>query len=61
MWGQVMMWVPVAERLPKPFERVWIKTDTNKQTTGFVNSHGEWAINCPKIAAEQPAVVSWRE
>lgn len=56
-----MVWVPVVERLPKPFERVWIKTDTNKQTTGFVNCRGEWAINCPRIVAEHPAVFSWRE
>ena len=56
-----MVWIPIVERLPKPFERVWIKTDTNKQTTGFVNCRGEWAINCPRIAAEHPVVVSWRE
>lgn len=56
-----MAWIPVVERLPKPFERVWVKTDTARQTTGFVNDRGEWKFNCPKIAAERPAVISWRE
>jgi len=56
-----MVWITVTERLPKPFVRVWIKTDTNKQTTGFVSSSGEWTINCPRIATERPSVVSWRE
>lgn len=55
------MWIPVSERLPKPFTRVWVKTSNGRQTTGYVNSGGEWRINCPRIAAENPIVVSWRE
>lgn len=55
------MLIPVSERLPKPFNRVWVKTDSGKQTTAYVNDAGEWRINCPRIAAEKPAVVSWRE
>lgn len=56
-----MSWISVAQRLPKPFNRVWLKTSSGRQTTGFVKSSGEWVINCPRIAAEKPAVTSWRE
>lgn len=56
-----MSWIPVAQRLPKPFNRVWLKTSTGQQTTGYVNSNGGWVINCPRIAAENPTVISWRE
>lgn len=50
-----------ASQLPKPFERVWVKTSNGRQTTGYVNSSGEWVINCPRIAAEKPAVTGWRK
>lgn len=55
------MWIPVSDRLPKPFNRVWVKTDSDKQTTAYVTAAGEWRINCPRIAAERPTVESWRE
>lgn len=55
------MWVPVSERLPKAFSRVWVKTDRGAQTTGYVNDAGEWRINCPRIAADKPIVTSWRK
>lgn len=45
---------------PKPFDRVWVKTSTGRQTTGYVNSSGDWVITCPHIAAEKPTVISWR-
>lgn len=47
--------------LPRSFTRVWVMTDTGRETTGYVKSDGEWVINCPCIAAEKPAVISWRE
>ncbi len=56
-----MSFIPVTLRLPKPFDRVWLKTSCGRQTTGYINSAGEWVINCPRIAAEKPAVISWRE
>lgn len=55
------MWIPVSERLTKAFSRVWVKTDTGAQATGYVSEAGEWRINCPRIAAEKPTVISWRE
>ncbi len=55
------MWIPVSEGLPRAFSRVWVKTDNGAQTTGYVNEAGEWRINCPRIAAEKPTVISWRE
>lgn len=56
-----MPWIPAAHRLPKPFNRVWLKTSCGRQTTGYVKSSGEWVINCPRIAAEKPTVISWKE
>jgi len=55
------MWIPVSEWLPRAFSRVWVKTDKGIQATGYVNEAGEWRINCPRIAAEKPTVISWRE
>lgn len=55
-----MDWLP-ASHSPKPFERVWVKTSNGRETTGYVNSSGEWVINCPRIAAEKPSVTSWRK
>lgn len=45
---------------PKAFERVWLKTSDGRQTTGYVNSSGEWVFNCKRIAAQNPAVIGWR-
>lgn len=55
------MWIPVSERLPRAFSRVWVKTDKGSQATGYVNEAGEWQINCPRIAAQKPTVTSWRK
>lgn len=46
--------------LPKTFERVWLKTTTGLETTGYVNSAGEWVFNCKRVAAEKPTVIGWR-
>ncbi len=56
-----MVWVSTGCQLPKPFERVWIKTSNGRETTGYVNSSGEWVINCPRIAAQKPTVTGWRK
>lgn len=45
---------------PKPYDRVWLKTSTGRETTGYVNSAGEWVFNCKRIAAEKPTVIGWR-
>lgn len=55
------MGIPASERLPRKFLRVWVKTDSGKETTGYVNAAGEWRINCPRIAAENTTVISWRK
>jgi len=55
-----MNWQPAAQP-PKPFRRVWVKTDSGAQTTGYVTEAGKWRINCARIAALKPAVISWRE
>lgn len=56
-----MDWILVAEHLPNPFSRVWVLTDTDRQTTGFVKSNGEWHINCPRIRATGAVVLKWKE
>lgn len=56
-----MRWLSVGQGLPKPFVKVWVKTSTGRQATAYVKSNGEWVINCPKVAAEKPTVVEWRE
>ena len=56
-----MNWKPITESLPKPFARVWVKTDTGRETTGYLKSDGEWVINCVTIRATGAVVVSWRE
>ncbi|MEQ9886198.1 50S ribosomal protein L13 [Pectobacterium zantedeschiae] len=56
-----MEWTSVAERQPKAFARVWVLTDTNRQTTGFVEPNVEWHINCQRIRATGAAVLSWKE
>jgi hypothetical protein len=56
-----MEWVTVIDRLPKPFTRVWVRTDTGRETTGYVNSNGEWVINCKRIRESGARVERWRE
>ncbi|WP_220703745.1 hypothetical protein [Citrobacter braakii] len=56
-----MTWTPVSVRLPRPFARVWVQTDTGRETTGYVKSDGEWFINCPRIRATGAVVLRWRE
>ena len=56
-----MNWKLITESLPKPFARVWVKTDTGRETTGYLKSDGEWVINCVTIRATGAVVVSWRE
>lgn len=56
-----MEWIPVTESLPKSFTRVWIMTDTGRQTTGYVKSDGEWFINCAAIRATGAVVTKWRK
>lgn len=55
-----MDWLP-AFQPPKQFERVWVKTSNGRQTTGYVNSGGDWVFNCKRIAADKPTVTSWRK
>lgn len=56
-----MTWTPVSVRLPRSFTRVWMLTDTGRETTGYVKSDGEWLINCPRIRATGAVVLRWRE
>ncbi|TDN64246.1 hypothetical protein [Scandinavium goeteborgense] len=55
------MWRLITEGLPKPFMRVWVKTDTGRETTGYLKSGGEWVINCPRIRATGAKVLRWKE
>ncbi|EBF8123328.1 50S ribosomal protein L13 [Salmonella enterica subsp. enterica] len=56
-----MSWIPVTERLPRPFSRVWVQTDTGKQVTGYVKSSGEWFINCEAVRDTGAKVLRWKE
>ncbi|HAX4942809.1 TPA: 50S ribosomal protein L13 [Escherichia coli] len=56
-----MTWISVSVRLPRSFTRVWVMTDTGRETTGYVKSDGEWHINCPRIRATGAVVLRWRE
>lgn len=56
-----MKWTPVSVRLPRSFARVWVLTDTGRETTGYVKSDGEWFINCPRIRATGAVVLRWKE
>lgn len=49
--------IPADQRLPKPFVVVWATTDSGRKVTAYVKSNGEWVINCPKVAAENPTIV----
>ena len=55
------MWKLITESLPSPFARVWVKTDTGRETTGYVNRSGEWVINCKRIRDSGAKVERWRE
>lgn len=56
-----MAWVSVSAMLPRAFSRVWVMTDTGRETTGYVNSNGEWVINCPRIRATGAVVLRWKD
>ncbi|HEJ8309861.1 TPA: 50S ribosomal protein L13 [Klebsiella michiganensis] len=56
-----MKWISVKERHPRSFVRVWVMTDTGKQTTAYVKSDGEWYINCDRIRATGAVVLRWRD
>jgi hypothetical protein len=56
-----MSWISVSDRLPRPFVRVWVMTDTGRETTGYVKSDSEWFINCPRIRATGAKVLRWKE
>lgn len=55
-----MAWVSASARQPRAFVRVWVKTDTGRETTGYVNSIGGWIMNCPSVRATGAVVVEWR-
>ncbi|HAS1958728.1 TPA: 50S ribosomal protein L13 [Enterobacter cloacae] len=56
-----MKYKSVTEGKPKPLTRVWVETDTGRETTGYVKSDGEWFINCPHIRATGAKVLRWKE
>jgi len=57
----LMAWVPVEVKLPATFTRVWVRTDTGRETTGHVKSDGQWFINCASIRATGAKVLKWKE
>ncbi|MFY9993630.1 MAG: hypothetical protein WAK61_01380 [Leclercia sp.] len=56
-----MTWQSVKQGLPRAFTRVWVLTDTGRETTGHVKSNGEWFINCAAIRATGAVVLRWKE
>ncbi len=56
-----MTWISISVRLPRSFSRVWVMTDTGRETTGYVKSDGEWFINCLRIRATGAKVLRWKE
>jgi hypothetical protein len=56
-----MEWQPVTASKPKALSRVWVQTDTGRETTGYVKSDGEWFINCARIRATGAKVLRWKE
>ncbi|MGE4870342.1 DUF551 domain-containing protein [Yersinia enterocolitica] len=56
-----MGWISVTDRLPKPLIRVWVLTDSGKQTTAYIRKSGEWFLFCRKISADNPVITKWRE
>ena len=59
--GSVMGWISVKKRLPEPFVKVWVMTDSGKRVTGYVKSNGDWYLLCRKVAAENPEVIRWED
>lgn len=56
-----MLWISVSARLPRTFTRVWVMTDTGRETTGYVKSDGEWFIFCERIRNSGAKVLRWKE
>ncbi|SFQ99047.1 hypothetical protein SAMN04487773_0907 [Enterobacter sp. kpr-6] len=56
-----MALISVKQRLPEPFTKVWVLTDSGRRVTGYVKSNGEWFIFCREIAATKPEVLRWEE
>ncbi|EAA7486023.1 TPA: DUF551 domain-containing protein [Salmonella enterica] len=56
-----MAWISVKQRLPEPFVKVWVITDSGRRVTGYVKSNGEWYLLCRKVAAESPEVIRWED
>ncbi|MDV7025446.1 hypothetical protein [Atlantibacter subterraneus] len=56
-----MVWVSVKQRLPEPFVKVWVMTDSGRKVTGYVKGNGEWFIFCREVAAGKPEVIRWEE
>ncbi|WP_414163863.1 DUF551 domain-containing protein [Superficieibacter sp. BNK-5] len=56
-----MAWISVKHRLPEPFIKVWVMTDTGRRVTGYVKSNGEWHLFCPMVVASKPEVIRWEE
>lgn len=56
-----MDWISVTYRLPNPLIRVWVLTDSGKQTTAYIRKNGEWFLFCRKISADDPVITKWRE
>ncbi|WP_152976861.1 DUF551 domain-containing protein [Franconibacter helveticus] len=54
-----MTWISVKQRLPEPFTKVWVLTDSGRKVTGYVKSNGEWHLLCPQVAATKPEVIRW--
>lgn len=52
-----MALISVKQRLPEPFVKVWVMTDSGKRVTGYVKSNGDWYLLCRKVAAEKPEVI----
>lgn len=55
-----MTYKSVTEGKPKPLTRVWVETDTGRETTGYVKSDGEWFILCERIRNSGAKVIRWR-
>lgn len=56
-----MEWKSVKQAMPRSFARVWVMTDTGRETTAYVKSDGEWFINCARIRATGAKVLRWKE
>lgn len=56
-----MALISVRQRLPEPFVKVWVITDSGRRITGYVKSNGEWYLLCRKVASESPEVIRWED